>query len=62
MYWGHESDTTVAPVLRQLGAPHIVEAHVPMAWLSVSGCVRSDRKGVRGHQVLLSVAAIALEY
>ncbi|BFI96060.1 MAG: hypothetical protein RSP_15700 [Rhodanobacter sp.] len=34
MYWAHESDATVAPVLRQLGMPCIVEADVPVAWLS----------------------------
>lgn len=34
MYWTHESDATVAPVLRQLGTPCIVEADVPVAWLS----------------------------
>lgn len=34
VYGVHESDTAVAPVLRQLGMPCIVEADVPVAWLS----------------------------
>lgn len=34
MYWAHEADATVVPMLRQLGAPCIVEADVPVAWLS----------------------------
>jgi hypothetical protein len=34
MYWAHESDATVASVLRGLGTPCIVEADVPVAWLS----------------------------
>jgi hypothetical protein len=34
VYWAHESDAAVAPVLRQLGTPCIIEASVPVAWLS----------------------------
>lgn len=34
VYWAHESDVDIAPALRQLGSPCIVEADVPVAWLS----------------------------
>jgi hypothetical protein len=34
VYGAHESDAAIAPALRQLGTPCIVEADVPVAWLS----------------------------
>lgn len=34
LYWPHEKNPAIAPILRQLGTPCIVEADVPVAWLS----------------------------